>query len=461
MTTTHRRNKPPNLDLKRVLDASGVSRHGLARLVNELSQQTGQGRRYTHTGVSNWIDRGMVPRPPVPDLIAAVLGERLGRHVSLDEIGMGRLREAGADMGLDFPRDPDDALRLSVKYWSSMHRRTLLTGGPLAIAAYQTPVNRWLANPTDTPLPRQGGQRVGRADLDELWLAADDARRWDSKFGGGNVMASSVVECLQNRAAPLLRGTFTETVGAELFTATAELARIAAWAAVDMGHHDVAQRHFIQALRLARSAGDVQAGSYVLATMSLHAYLRGHVSQAIDMAEGAYERAKHSASPRVLAFARLAEARAHGRAGDARAAARTLADSENLLSSIHSGTRDPQWLSYLTHARISTDAAEIYRDLGNLKAAQRWSRQADAMPAGVYTRAVGIRLAVMGAAHAQAGDLDRGLDMGERSVEILSRVRSARAHDYVRRLTATLEPWRNEARVRDFIHRSTSALAQA
>ncbi|MGW1769414.1 sporulation protein [Streptomyces sp. NPDC002073] len=379
--------------------------------------------------------------------------------MGLDEIGMGKLREKGADMGLDFPRDPDDALRLSIEYWSSMHRRTLLTGGPLAIAAYQTPVNRWLANPTDPPLPRQGGRRVGRADLDELWLAAEDARRWDSKFGGGNVMASSVVECLQNRAAPLLRGTFTETIGTELFTATAELARIAAWAAVDMGHHDVAQQHFIQALRLARSAGDVQAGSYVLATMSLHAFLRGHLSEAIDMAEGAYERAKHSAAPRVLAFARLAEARAHGRARDAKSAARALAASEDLLSSIRPGTRDPEWVSYLTHARIISDAAEIYRDLGNLKAAQRWSQQADAMPAGVYTRAVGIRLAVMAAAHVQAGNLDRGLDMGERSVEILAQVRSVRAHDYVRRLTSTLEPWHSEAN-REFIHHSTTALAQ-
>ncbi|MGW5421624.1 hypothetical protein [Streptomyces sp. NPDC003943] len=194
-----------------------------------------------------------------------------------------------------------EALRLSANYWSTMKRRTLVTGGPLAIAAYTTPVRRWLTNPTDVPEPRQGGKRVGQADLDELWLASEDARRWDSKFGGGNSMSSSAINCLQNKAAPLLRGTFTEAIGTELFSATAELARIAAWTAVDIGQHDVAQRHFTQALRLARSAGNVEACSYALATMSLHAFLRGHPSEAVDMAEApaTSTRVSTSAKPRT------------------------------------------------------------------------------------------------------------------------------------------------------------------
>ncbi|MFE1556136.1 sporulation protein [Streptomyces sp. NPDC058734] len=403
----------------------------------------------------------MTPRAPVPELIAAVLGERLGRTVTLDEIGMGELRERWADMGLDFPRDPDEALRLSAEYWSSMHRRTLLTGGPLAIAAYHTPVRRWLAKPADTPAPRTGGRQVGRADLDELWLAAEDARRWDSKFGGGNAMASSVAGVLQERAAPLLRGTYSDKIGAELFSATAELARVAAWAAVDMGQHSTAQQHFIQALRLARSAGDVQTGSYVLATMSLHAYLQGHLAEAIDMAEGAYEQGKHDAAPRVLAFAKLAEARAHGRARDARSAGQALAAAEELLASIRPGTRDAEHVGYLTHARISTDAVEICRDLGDLESALRWSRQAEVMPVGVYTRAVGIRQAVLASAYIQAGELDHGLDLGVQAVEILARVRSTRAHAYVREVAESLRPWQNHKPAREFVRQATAALALA
>ncbi|MFI5986854.1 hypothetical protein ACIBEA_39080 [Streptomyces sp. NPDC051555] len=71
------------------------------------------------------------------------------------------------------------------------------------------------------------------------------------------------------------------------------------------------------------------------------------------MAEGAYERARHAAAPRVLAFAKLAAARAYGRVGDERAAIAALTASENLIDSIRPGIPDPEWLAYLTHARIA------------------------------------------------------------------------------------------------------------
>ncbi|MBX7554375.1 hypothetical protein K1Y78_42150 [Streptomyces sp. tea 10] len=207
---------------------------------------------------------------------------------------------------------------------------------------------------------------------------------------------------------------------------------------------------------LARGAGDVQTGAYVMAT-SLHTSLQGHLAEAVDMAQGAYEQGKHLAAPRVLAFAKLAEARAHGRAGDGRAVGRALSTAENLLSSIRPGTRDVQQLSYLTHARISADAVEIYRDLGDLKSALRFSHQADAMPIGVYTRAVGIRQTVFSSAHIQAGVLDQGLAYGERAVDILSHVRSTRAH-HVRQLTQNLRPWRREPRGQRFVRTSAAGL---
>lgn len=42
--------------------------------------------------------------------------------------------------------------------------------------------------------------------------------------------------------------------------------------------------------------------------MALRASLRGCPDEAVDMAQGAYDRARHQAAPRVLAFARLIEA---------------------------------------------------------------------------------------------------------------------------------------------------------
>ncbi|MFJ4622327.1 sporulation protein [Streptomyces sp. NPDC088812] len=460
----------PNERLARIIEQSGASRAALAHRINQLAREAGVNRVYTHTSIANWTVRGMTPRPPASGFLAVALGERLGRRVTPDEIGLGPRTEASSETGLDFPRDPDHAVRNAADYWSTVDRRSLLSAAPaFAVAAFTDPVHRWLVTPADATAARAegritasapggGGRRVGRADLEELWHAADEARRWDSKYGGGTWKSSQVVDCLRERAAPLLTGTYTDAIGRELFTVTAELARVAAWSAFDMGHHQAAQRHFIQALRLARAGGDVQAGAYVLATMSLQTALQGYPDRAIDMAEGAYERAKHTAAPRVLAFAKLIQARAHGLAREPRQAATALAASERLLSSIRPGSRDPQWLAYLTHTRLASDAVEIHRDLRNPTAAFRWNTMADTMPAGLYTRSVGIRHAVLGAAHLQAGNLDQGLAMGDQALDILARVRSTRAHSYLHTLTDTLTPWHREPRVRAFIDRTRTAL---
>ncbi|MEU1075247.1 MULTISPECIES: hypothetical protein [unclassified Streptomyces] len=83
------------------------------------------------------------------------------------------------------------------------------------------------------------------------------------------------------------------------------------------------------------------------------------------------------------------------------------------------------------------------------------------MPTGVFTRSVGMRLAIVGTAHLQARDLDHGLELGNLSVDILARVQSSRAKDYVREFNTALAPWRREPAVREFIHRTRTELGVA
>nr|WP_234307625.1 MULTISPECIES: sporulation protein [unclassified Streptomyces] len=370
VASTARRTRPPNADLARLIEACGASKKSLALRVNQLAHQAGMETDYSHTSIANWCQRGMIPKWPVPTLLAQAIGERLGRPVDLREIGMGEAETPDADVGLDFPRDRADAVRVATSFWSSVNRRDFLTGSGFAVSAFTTPVTRWLVTPADGSADHTGGQQVGRADLDELRDAADEARRWDSKYGGGNWKANSVTACLTERAAPLLRGSFSDAVGRELFSVTAELSRLAGWTAFDVGQHDAAQRHFIQALRLARAGRDVQLGCYVLTTMAMQSLLRGFASEAVDMAQGAFERAKGHAAPRVLAFTKLIEARAHARDNDPKAASRALAASETLLGLADARPGDePGWIDFYHHARLSADAAEVFRDLKNPKAA--------------------------------------------------------------------------------------------
>ncbi|WP_327673714.1 sporulation protein [Kitasatospora sp. NBC_00458] len=429
--------------------------------MNQLAHVAGLTTTYTHTSVANWCRRGMVPDWPVPKLLAQAIGERLGRSVQLAEIGMADAQTPDAAAGLDFPRDPADAVRVATSFWSSVNRRDFLAGSGFAVASFTTPVTRWLVSPADDSSAHRGSGRVGAVDLAELREAADDARRWDSKYGGGNWKANSVTACRQERAVPLLNGSFGDEVGRELFSVTAELSRLAGWTAFDVGQHEVAQRHFIQALRLARAGGDVQLGCYVLTTMAMQTLLRGFASEAVDMTQGAFERAKGQAAPRVLAFTKLIEARAHARDNDARAASAALTASESLLGRARDGGEEPAWIDFYHHARLSADAAEVFRDLRKPKEALVWNAQAAAMRPGVFTRSVGMRLAIVGTAHLQGGDLDQGLRLGHQAVDILARVQSSRALDYVREFNAALTPWRRETAVRDFVHRTRHELGVA
>lgn len=444
-----------NTSLGAVIKTAGISRKALAHRVNQLAASAGHSRQYTHTSVANWHRRGMTPRWPIPALIAQALGERLGHPITLPDIGMSDAGTSNHQAGLVFPRDLDSSIHAAIELWSHVDRRAfLLDSTTFAVTAFAVPTRRWLITPADPGVAHRGNRRVGAADLTALRESAEHARHWDSRFGGGGWRTSSLNRCLHQQAAPLLAGTYTDRVGRHLFSVTAELSRLAGFTAFDRGQHDLAQRYYIQALRLARAAGDLPLGGYVLASMAMQAILRGFPGEAIDMTQAAQERTRGLATPRAAAFYALIEARAHARTGDTRAASAALATSSRLLDQAHPGHDDPHWIDFFTPARLAADAVEIYRDLRRPELAHRWN-DAARMPAGTYTRSVGMRLAILGSASLQAGDLDQGLALGHQSLDVLATVHSARAADYVRGLLAELAPWRDEPRARDLTHRAT------
>ncbi|MFE4512651.1 hypothetical protein ACFRMQ_00425 [Kitasatospora sp. NPDC056783] len=445
-----------NTALGSLIAEADVKRAWLAREVNRLSQSDDKPTVYTHTHVQRWLD-GARPSEVTAKRIVRLLGERLNRVVTLEDAGFGELAPFEPAVGLDFPRDRESALETAVACWRTVHRRDVLRLPSAAPAVLGAATMRWMAVPADAPAPRDGERRVGKTDVDEVWAAAAQAQLMDSRYGGGDWRHSNVLVCLRS-AAPLLVGNYSAETGQALHSALAELSRVVGWAAMDAGHHGAADRLLIQALRLARSAGDVGLGSYVLATLALKTFLAGWPSQAADMAEAAYERGKGHAAPRVLAFCKLAEARALAKDGDGAGAAAALVRCENLLSGIHPGTYDPSWIAYMTPERLATDSVEVHRDLGLTAAARRWAERAGAMPVDRFTRAVGIRHAVLGSTHAIDRDLEQAVTAGYRALDILAGVRSPRAHSYLHDLVGRLDPWHGDPRVRELTHRVGSDL---
>ncbi|MGW6722531.1 sporulation protein [Streptomyces sp. NPDC054995] len=300
--------------------------------------------------------------------------------------------------------------------------------------------------------------RVGHSDVSKLREAAQDARRWDSKYGGGDWRSSMVPECLRVDAAPLLLGSYTDEVGRALFGASAELTRLAGWMAFDTGQQEAAQRYYIQALRLARAAADVPLGGYVLASMSLQATYRGFADEGVDLAQAAVERNRGLATARTMSFFRLVEARAHAKAGDAPAAGAALKGAESWLERSRAGDSDPPWLGFYGYDRFAADAAECYRDLKAPRQVRRFTEQALSRPTEEFVRSHGLRLVVSAVAELESGNLDAACAAGTRAVEVAGRISSARTTEYVRDLLHRLEPYGDEPRVAELRERARPLL---
>ncbi|GHC38071.1 MFS transporter [Streptomyces cinnamoneus] len=497
----------PNEKLGTVLALAGISNAGLARRVNDLGAQRGLTLRYDKTSVARWVSKGMVPQGAAPHLIAAAIAAKLGRPVPLHEIGLADADPA-PEVGLSFPRDVGQAVRSATELyrldlagrrggggiWQSL-------AGSFSVSAYSTPASRWLITPADSSVARdpqqaagealsrpaagagtaggpaagaagaagaasangagaEGGlpQRVGHSDVTKLREAADDARRWDSKYGGGDWRSSMVPECLRVDAAPLLLGSYSDEVGRALFGATAELTRLAGWMAFDTGQQEAAQRYYIQALRLARAAADVPLGGYVLASMSLQATYRGCADEGVDLAQAALERNRGLATARTMSFFRLVEARALAKAGDAPACGAALKAAEGWLERARPGDADPSWLDFYSQERFAADAAECYRDLRMPRQVQRFTEQALARPTEEFVRSHGLRLVVSAVAELESGNLDAACAAGARAVEVAGRISSARTTEYVRDLLHRLEPYGNEPRVVELRERARPLL---
>ncbi|WP_405999931.1 MFS transporter [Streptomyces sp. NBC_00829] len=466
-----REQRGPNEKLGTVLALAGISNAGLARRVNDLGAQRGLTLRYDKTSVARWVSKGMVPQGAAPHLIAAAIGAKLGRPVPLHEIGLADADPA-PEVGLAFPRDVGEAVKSATElYRLDLAGRRAGSGGiwqslagSFAVSAYATPASRWLITPADSSVERSVDTtddtpaRVGHSDVAKLREAAEDARRWDSKYGGGDWRSSMVPECLRVDAAPLLLGSYSDEVGRALFGATAELTRLAGWMAFDTGQQEAAQRYYIQALRLARAAADVPLGGYVLASMSLQATYRGFADEGVDLAQAALERNRGLATARTMSFFRLVEARAHAKASDAPAAGAALKAAEGWLERSREGDADPSWLGFYSYDRFAADAAECYRDLKAPRQVRRFTEQALSRPTEEFVRSHGLRLVVSAVAELESGNLDAACAAGTRAVEVAGRISSARTTEYVRDLLHRLEPYGDEPRVAELRERARPLL---
>ncbi|WP_328899324.1 transcriptional regulator [Streptomyces sp. NBC_00441] len=424
--------REPNTALEALIEEAGVSRAGLAAHVNRAGRARGLGLRYEHTAVARWL-KGQRPRGQVPDLICEVLGNRLRRAVSLDDIGMavpdgGHAPVQGSSL-TGFVERATAVWRCDAQQRPHVVAAPAVTGTGAVM-----PVWEWENPPEDADVSRAGPASVGAADLATL-RAARDHYELMYRRAGGMATRARVVGFLNAGAAPLLRGGYSDVTGRQLHRATGALVAVAGICAYDSDAHGLAQRYFHQALRLAKASGDRALGGYVIALLVNQSLFLAEFRQSVAFAEAALRAAGREITPALAADLHAMQAKAYARLGDRASALACIGRAESEAARIRPG-REPDETGYVQPGLVDVQVAEALLSLGDLPAAREHAVAAVRTPA--HDRGRVHRLAMLTTVELRRGEADRAAATAVEMAERARGMESQRLRDRLRAVRADL-----------------------
>lgn len=306
---------------------------------------------------------------------------------------------------------------------------------PFVAAAVAEAGWRYHFDPADASAAHTGGRAVHSHEVDAVRACGQEFASMDRRRGGGHAR-TFLAAFLTRDVAPLLRGTYTDAVGRELFQVAAELTGMVAFTAYDTGDHGAAQRAWIQALRLAKAAGDRGYGAHTLANLATQAIYLEMPGEAVRLARAAVDAAGRRPHPAVAARLLTTQANAHALAGDHPSFRAAIKRATAALDRADQPGR-PDWTAYFTPAHLAGTAMRSLLALDRPAPALGFAAQALAAPEG-NTRTAALHTALLATVHAQASDLDSAINHGQHALNLARQVRSGRVTARLRLLTNLL-----------------------
>ena len=329
----------------------------LAREVGRLGRARGHNVAPDSSRVRRWL-AGEQPRQPVPELVAALFADRLGRPFTPADLGLTasptREHVSWDHRGLvatlqDFTRSD-----LMIKRRDVLGATAALATG----AVLDARLAGWL-DPDDTaPTPALGPGRIGAAEIVEIESATRTFWAWDAQRGGG-LYREAVVGQLK-AMTDLLDHDYPDPIARRLFRSTADLARLAGWMSHDVGLQATAQRYFTLALHCAKRAGDTGLGVEVLSRMARQLVHVDRPREALSLIALARRGSGSRLAPMASAMLSTCESWAHATLGDVDAVDRAVGAAQATFSRADPAAT-PGWLSYFDRAGLEGMAALSYR----------------------------------------------------------------------------------------------------
>jgi hypothetical protein len=438
-----------------MIDAGFASHKAFARAVRTVAAQTGRPVGCDHTSVSRWL-HGMTPRADTAACITTVLSRALGRPVSLADVGLTGSRAVPPDLGLDFSSPRAIAVEQIGRLWRAdlEDARVILSARPSAAAWQAIPLAWLVSNPAHHGPTRSTWPSAGIADAERVRATTDLFAHLDNNYGGGHARRA-LIHYLDDEVERLLHGQFTDTVGAALFSAAAQATLLAAWMSYDTGLHGLAQRYFIQALRMAEAGNDRLLGASILDAMSHQATFLGRFTEAANLARAARAGTQYLATASLAAHFSAMEARALAGLGDRRSCHLALSEAERAFERRNADS-DPDWFQYFDVAELGAEFGHCLRDLGEYPAAAAHAQASIGSACG--PRSDFFVTMVLADAYLGVGEEELACQTALDAMTQGERLRSARCARYVRDFRARLAPVASAAAVRQ-LHEQAAGLA--
>ncbi|WP_406728873.1 hypothetical protein WJ438_35820 [Streptomyces sp. GD-15H] len=385
----------PNTRLSDLFGLAGWSKGELARLVNRQAAAMGHPQLATDTSrVRRWIDMGEIPRDPVPRVLATLFTERLGRVVTIEDLGLVRHGRTGkrprggnAEHPDGVPWAPERTAEVLTEFTGMdlmLNRRGLVGAGAALSAgsALSSAMHDWLhtdpALTTDAPriahplhadsvgFDRYEAVPIGSQEIEELERSVEVFRAWDAARGGG-LQRKAVVGQL-NEVGGMLAYHHPPHLQRRLWGVAANLAVLAGWMSHDVGLEPTAQKYFVIAAHAAREGGDRPRAGEALSRAARQMVHLGRPDDALDLLKLARSGSGEEVLPRTRAMFHTIEAWAQASMGKGQAMRRTLGRAEDLfVSDRGADLEQPDWMQTFKDEDLYGMQALAYRTLAEFE----------------------------------------------------------------------------------------------
>lgn len=463
-------------------DLLHLAQWGPRQLVNAINRRlSNQGRerlRLDPTAGYAWTRRGFCPRAPIPAVAAAVLTDRLGFTVTVEQLwpGHGRVQagQSAAD-GLESVTHIDDL----VQELSQLALTSATPASPFEDASgvdLTAAVLDQLRGVVLIARNRAGHEYMLSEQVDLIGAHVTALRRLDDRHGGGALSLRYVAAELRNVMDLVQHANYEVVTGRQLLTIVADLAQLLGWLHFDSSRYGSAERYLLLSVGVCRTIGATDRAANAIGMLSYVSAFAGHGPQAVQLAEAAAAECRNR-DPVLRARLLGREATAAAADGDLRRFRRCADQATELLD--RSQSRDnPSFLYYLTPMQLAAEVGQGLVALAERTTAHRGrllsegigllSGSVVGMAAGdtgengpAYTRSGLLHATFLAQAHLRRGDLGEAVAAMRMGTGLLPLVQSPRGRGYLRQLRPALARRARSNIVSDFLPELDAALSTA